>query len=102
MDVRATASPIGELPAPLDFLATMGDLEGEIDLTWDPVRGAKVYMIECKPHNDAGVWELVRPVTDSKATIEELVSGDVYAFRVAAVGTAGQGPWSDVSVKRVP
>lgn len=101
-DVREPAVAIGDLPAPIDFLATMGDMEGEIDLAWDPVKGANVYMVECKEHNDAASWELVKPVTDSKMTVTGLTSGNEYAFRVAAVGAAGQGPWSDESVKRVP
>ena len=42
------------------------------------------------------------PSTASKTTISGLESGVEYAFRVAAVGAAGQGPWSDESVKRVP
>jgi hypothetical protein len=33
--------------------------------------------------------------TKSKATVTGLTSGTRYWFRVAAIGSAGQGPWSD-------
>lgn len=101
-EVRDIPTAIGDLPAPVDFLATMGDMPGEIDFAWSPVKGASVYMVECKVHNDAGVWQLVKPFTASKGTATGLTSGTAYAFRVAAVGAAGQGPWSDESVKMAP
>lgn len=101
-DLRGVPTAVGDLPAPTGFLATMGDMPGEIDLVWDPVRGANVYLIECKKHTDAESWQFVKPVTASKATLDGMESGVEYAFRVAAVGAAGQGPWSDESVKRVP
>lgn len=101
-EVRATGGSIGELPAPLDFLATMGDDPGEIDLTWSPVYGAKSYVVECSEHSIPPQWRQVKIVTKSKVTVPGLTSGKEYAFRVAAVGTAGQGPWSDESVKMSP
>ncbi|MFT5469561.1 MAG: hypothetical protein ACI8UO_004682 [Verrucomicrobiales bacterium] len=99
---RAPATPIGNLPAPIDFLATMGDMPGEIDLTWSRVTGASTYMVECRENLPEAQWELIKPVTPSKATVPNLVSGTEYAFRVAGVGAAGQGPWSDISVKMAP
>lgn len=101
-DLRDQPTPIGDLPAPTDFLATMGDMPGEIDLSWDKVDGANAYLIDCKKHTDEDPWQLAKPSTASKTTISGLESGVEYAFRVAAVGAAGQGPWSDESVKRVP
>jgi hypothetical protein len=100
--VRTPPTPIGELPAPLDFLATMGDLEGEIDLVWSRVYGAASYVIQKSPYATPRVWTQAAVVSKSKATITNCPSGEVCVFRVAAVGAAGQGPWSDESVKMAP
>ncbi len=101
-DVRATPVAIGDLPAPIDFLATMGDKPGEINLSWSPVYGANAYMIECREHSDPILWKPAAVFTSSTATVKDLDSSKTYAFHVAAVGAAGQGPWSDESVKMVP
>jgi hypothetical protein len=100
--VRDTPEPIGTLPAPLDFLATLGDMEGEIDLTWSRVYGAKSYMVQHSPYATPRVWSQATVVTPSRATITGCTPGELCVFRVAAVGAAGQGPWSDESVKRAP
>lgn len=98
--VRASASPVGAMAQPQNFRATMGDLTGEIDLQWDPVRGAKSYILECRTHGATpGAWQQVKIVTSSKYSAQGLTPGQEYAFRVRAVGTAGEGPWSDEAVK---
>ena len=48
---------------------------------------------------NASVWTNAPPSTKSKCTIANLVAGTRYWFRVAAVGAAGQGPWSDPATK---
>lgn len=96
------AAPVGELPAPENFSASAGDKAGEIDLSWDYVKGAKSYIMQKQldPHDDTQ-WEHAAIATKSKAIIENLERGKQYWFRVAAVGTAGQGPWSDPATKIV-
>ena len=47
-------------------------------------------------------WQQASVVTKSKTTVSGLTSGTKYWFRVAAVGTAGQGPWSDPATKLAP
>ena len=100
--VRDQPSSPQPLAVVLDFLATAGDDAGEIDLTWSPVKYARGYQVECKLHNDAGVWAPVKFGTKSKMTVTGLTSGTTYAFRMRAVGSAGEGPWSDESVKLAP
>jgi hypothetical protein len=102
LPVRAIAAPIGELPAPIDFLATMGDMEGEIDVAWSRVRGAKSYMVQHSAHVVPRVWSQSKVVTKSQTTITGCPPGELCVFRVAAVGPAGQGPWSDESIKMSP
>jgi len=101
-DVRDTPVPVGPLPAPVDFLATMGDMEGEIDLVWSSIYGAKSYVVQKSPHELPRVWTQFTIVTKSKTTVPDCDSGEKYAFRVAAVRAAGQGPWSDESIKMSP
>jgi hypothetical protein len=102
LSTRDQAAPIGELPAPMDFLATMGDQEGEIDLTWSSVRGAKSYNVEKSPYATPRVWMAADTVVKSRMTVGGLTPGATYAFRVSAIGTAGRSPWSDDSVKMAP
>jgi hypothetical protein len=98
MTTKAPAAPVGPLPAPGDVAAAGGDMEGEIDLNWQPVRGAASYSIVKSTTGNvgnAGDWSPAATGTKSKATVSGLTSGTRYWFRVAAIGSAGQGPWSD-------
>jgi hypothetical protein len=102
LPVRDSAAPIGAMTSPLDFLATQGDMEGEIDLTWSRVRGAKSYIVQRSENVTPRVWSQVAVVSKSKATVNGCTPGMVCVFRVSAVGAAGQGPWSDESSKMSP
>ncbi|TAL00498.1 MAG: fibronectin type III domain-containing protein [Verrucomicrobia bacterium] len=102
LPVRDAAAPIGPMPAPIDFLATMGDMEGEMDLTWSRVRGAKSYIIQHSENVSPRVWSQKAVSPKSSATITGCTPGAICVFRVAAIGAAGQGPWSDESVKMAP
>jgi hypothetical protein len=83
--------------------ATVGDQPGEMDLAWDTVSGARSYVIEMTTDpNTAGSWKQAGVSTKSKMTISDLASGTRYSFRVAAVGTSGQGPWSGLATKIAP
>ena len=94
--VKAAPAPVGQLAAPAHLSATMGDLEGECDLVWNPVRGAASYFIQAADAG-AGPWSAANNTTPtkSKATVGGYAGGSRHWFRVAALGTAGQGPWSD-------
>lgn len=104
MDTRAPAAPsAGTLDAPGSVNVTGGDADGEIDLSWNPVDGAKTYQIEQSPDPiTATSWKQATATTKSKATVEGLTSGTRYWFRVAAVGTSGQGAWSNPVSKIAP
>jgi len=103
LDVRATASSSDVLGAPAALAPTVGDHDGEVDLQWDTVRGARSYVIEISadpPTNTS--WQHKTVSTKSRATIEGLTSGTKYWFRVAAVGANGQSGWSDPATKIAP
>ena len=103
MEVRAEASPVGLVDQPEDLATTAGDSEGEIDLSWDKVRGASSYEIQTSPDPiTATSWTHRTSVTKSSVTLNGLATGSRCWFRVRAVGSAGPGAWSDPAVKTVP
>jgi len=94
------APAIGPMTQVGSLAATTGDFAGTVDLTWDKVTGARSYVIQqtTTPGEEAS-WKLVASCIKSSATVAGLTSGTKYYFRVAALGTAGQGPWSDLAEK---
>lgn len=105
MSVKAPAAPIGQLLQVSNLAVTAGDDDGEVNITWDPVRGAKSYQIQycLDPITPTG-WRDVAPTSKSKKTISGLTSGVRVWVRVRAIAPkeANIGAWSDPSVKTVP
>jgi hypothetical protein len=90
------APALGLLPAPENLGATMGDLDGTIDLALNRVHGAGSYVFQMSQTPAAAAsWQQVAISARSSCTITGLTSGQKYWFRCAAIGTAGQGPWSN-------
>lgn len=102
LPLRGEPTPVGDMPAPTNVRATMGDNAGEIDLQWDAIYGAGSYIVECREYNPATGWSQIKLLKQSKFTVTGLVSGKTYAFRVRALGPKGEGPWSDEAVKMAP
>jgi len=103
MSVRTSTPTAIGTPAQVQALAaTAGDNEGEIDLVWDPAAGAKSYSIELSTTSGTGPWTPSRVVTKSSATVGNLTPGARVWFRVTAIGTEGNSPWSDPATKIVP
>jgi hypothetical protein len=92
-----------ETGAPSGLSTSAGDHEGEIDLIWDKVKGAKSYVLErsADPPTTTS-WAHEAVTAKSSATVSGLVSGTRYWFRVAAVTSAGQSGWSDPATKMAP
>ena len=104
MDVRAVAVATTDTPGqPQALTPTVGDRDGEIDLSWDTVTGAKSYVIDRSgdPVTPAS-WSHGGVSTKSNFTAEGLNSGARYWFRVAAVNNNGQSGWSDPVTKIAP
>lgn len=93
--VRATPTPIGELPAPTDVQVLPSEHSGSADVSWSPLRGAKAYIIERAPEAPNLSWGVIGTSTKSRTSLNSMASGNRYWFRVAAVGAAGQSAWSD-------
>ena len=91
------------LGLPENLAATAGDLDGEIDLVWEPVEGANSYIIQYSRSEKEPVnWIQDDVVSRSSYTVSRLKSGHNYWFRVAAAGSKGQGHWSKPISKKAP
>ncbi|MBI3509601.1 MAG: fibronectin type III domain-containing protein [Bacteroidetes bacterium] len=102
-DIAITHAHIGEMPKPQNVNATTGDNPGEVDLHWDRIAGCKIYEMEYTS-DPAGLtgWLRAGTTTKSSFAVQNLNSGTKFLFRIAAVGTKGQGPWSDSVTKIAP
>lgn len=92
-------APVGPMPAPQNLTATGGDLEGEVDMQWEPTTGRDAYLGEWAADPN-GPWTQFYVGTKSSCTASGLNPGQMYYFRVRAVGPLGPGPWSDLAQKR--
>jgi len=95
-------TPIGPLPRPENVKAAMTQTPGVIRVSCEPIKGTQTYILEMREHLDAQPWVQAKLSTKSRNDIAGLVSGKTYAFRIAAVGAAGQSPWSDEAVCMAP
>ena len=95
------APPVGELSRPRGLEAFVGNKEGVIELNWNAVRQAKSYVIQFAA-DPIVKWEHAGVSTASIFTAKNLVPGRRYWFRVAAVVSAGQSPWSDPATSIAP
>jgi len=94
---RGTPAP--EPVSPTDLRARISDHAGRVDLGWTPVKPAVTYHIQ-HTNDDPAVesnWKLVGVSTRSRYSVKGLPSGATAHFRVAGIGTAGVGPWSQVA-----
>lgn len=93
--VRNPPTPVGQLPAPTDVQVLPSEHAGSADVRWANVYGAKSYTIERATDNPALNWSVIGNSTKRQASLNSMVSGTKYWFRVAAIGAAGQSAWSD-------
>lgn len=81
--------------------ATNGDIKGELNLTWDGIDIADSYLIELSNGSRKLNWVLIDITNEPKYTIKGLKLKKTYSFRVAAVNSEKQGPWSETIKKRI-
>lgn len=97
MEVKAKATPIGPMSKPTDFKIGYTESAGEFACSIQPMKGAFSYIFQytTTPEKENS-WENGAISTKARAIVSGLSSGTKYFFRCAAIGSAGQGPWSDV------
>lgn len=89
------------LKSPGSFSASQGEIEGEIHLQWDSVNNANGYIVEYCIKSKRMNWKQVDFVPVSRCIIAGNKLNKTYYFRVAAVNSDSQGPWSSVIEKRI-
>jgi predicted phage tail protein len=101
--VRSKPGKAG-IPKPPEALsATQGADLGMIALKWKKAAGSRSYLIRATTNiADSDSWVQVAVSTRTSAEVPNLDSGKQYWFQVSAVGSAGQGPWSDPATKTAP
>lgn len=94
--VRA-GTPSPEPTSPVDVRVSISEHVGRADLRWSAVDVAVSYHTQwtSDPTNEE-LWKLVAVSTRAQSKVTGLSSGRVAYFRIAAIGTAGMGPWSQV------
>ena len=103
VDVRSAAKPTTAPTPPVSITVIDGDEEGEIDIQWDKVKGAKSYIIERSADPPTATsWGNATAAIKSSVSIKGLTPGTRYWFRVAAVLSSGQSGWSDPATKIAP
>lgn len=94
--LRKIPEPIGPLPAPAGFQASMGPTPGSIRVRWKKVRGARMYQLYLAPKGSDD-WQRGPTVARISHTIQGLRSDARYCVKVVALGTAGMSPESGVA-----
>lgn len=93
--VCAERTPPSVLPAPTDVQVVASAFAGSADLSWQLDRDARLFLIERAEDAAEPVFRQIATATKKSASVNSMVSGKKYLFRLAAVGPAGQGPWSE-------
>jgi hypothetical protein len=96
------ASKPGTAPVPAQvIIQTISEVgAGKLELKWKKVPYTKTYAVQMTTNpDDPSKWTNLQSVTKTKYIAGGLTSGTKYWFRVRAVGSAGEGEWSDMFVK---
>ena len=102
--VRNTAAPIGPLPAPTNVRVVPSEFSGAVTMSWQSVHGARSYNVQRALDTGHDLeWNTVLSTSRAnRVQVNSMASGMRYWFRVAAVGAAGEGPFSDPISKIAP
>lgn len=95
-EVRRAPVPVGPLSPPTDLSLELNGTAGYMALRWSPTPNARAYNIQCSLANTMERnWQAYETTTASRYRCEDMTLGQVYAFRIAAVGgSTGQSDWS--------
>ena len=99
---RAKRSASAEPRQPTGFHATMGDRDGQVDLSWDGQRNMK-FLAEYAPHPATeGTMKKAGLVGKSKITVKNLISGTLYDFQITVYNANEQSAVSEIITKMAP
>lgn len=100
-EVKSNGAPIGVPVQVTNLSVKASDMEGNLKANWKKVRGADAYEIQSSLDTPT-TWVPKGSVTKTRAQVNSFTSGQRIWLRVRALGTAGEGPWSDAAAKIVP
>lgn len=98
-EVRRSSTPIGQLPAPPNVVATGTAYTGQIIIRFGGVKGRSgynVFICSGDPNVEAN-WRMLDFTSKNRYVANGLPSDVVHYFRVNAIGAAGASPMSDVT-----
>jgi hypothetical protein len=74
--------------------------QNRLEMHWSSVHGAIIYLVERCRHIEASepVWERIALTTRPKLTVERGDGAGPFAYRVCAVGTQVQGPYTNAKL----
>jgi hypothetical protein len=95
-DVNKKWSKVGPLSKPTNFKLKQGSNKGSIYLVCDPIAGASIYEVEYTESipTPNSRW-MKQTSTRRKITIDGLISGKQYTFRMAGGGSHPSRIWSE-------
>lgn len=101
-ELAKTPQPAPELSAPQDVQVSGKNLEGILNLSWEPVEGARMYnvYVNVTDPSNPDKWTLIAVSSTARKTIKGLTPGAFCSFRVTALGTSGEGPASEIVSRR--
>lgn len=99
LPLRASAQPVGILPAPANLRTYHGPLDDSIKARWNTVKGRTHFEMECATSPN-GPFTRAYMGGETSCICPGLTPGTEYWFRVRAWGAAGPSPWSDLARRR--
>jgi hypothetical protein len=103
LELKKPAVRKGKLGA-TDYINVKGIADSEVKVNWGTVDGAATYHVQMSNDVSPLAWQEFAGnlVTDTKAEVSDLPSGEKLWFRVIAVNSAGEGAPSNPAMVRVP
>jgi hypothetical protein len=102
LELQRAKAPVPEPEAPLGLRAEPFGEDG-IRVRWNRALRRDVYQVQMQRGEtaDEKAWKNCEVAVRTSCLAKDLESGAKYWFRIAAINTRGQGPWSQVVSVRV-
>ncbi|MEO5584727.1 MAG: hypothetical protein ABIQ75_04655 [Flavobacteriales bacterium] len=98
-DPAKIPQPADKLAAPVKSECNPGAYQGQVDLRCKGVEHARMYQVYMCEGDPAtyGTWIAAGTSSKTKLAVKGLKRHQLYSFRAAALGAAGEGPLSEIA-----